>query len=79
MQRNTKARQFRDLLVALNFEATYDPRKRELTIRVTLVPELTHPDGPRAPLLLVPPAGTERKGRTRASHSVKLGAIYSLT
>ena len=42
---------FRALLAALNFEASYDPTKRELTIRVTLVPELTHPDGPRAPLL----------------------------
>jgi site-specific DNA recombinase len=51
--------EFRDLLAALNFEATYDPTKRELTIRVTLVPELTHPDGPRAPLLFVPPAGFE--------------------
>ena len=50
---------FRDLLAALNFEASYDPTKRELTIRVTLVPELTHPDGPRAPLLFVPPAGFE--------------------
>jgi len=38
--------------------------KRELTIRVTLIPELTHPDGPRAPLLFVPPARFERKGRT---------------
>jgi hypothetical protein len=53
---------FRDLLAALNFEPSYDPMKRELTIRVTLVPELTHPDGPRAPLLLVPPAGTNQKG-----------------
>jgi len=44
---------FRALLAALNFEASYDPTKRELTIRVTLVPELTHPDGPRAPLLFV--------------------------
>jgi hypothetical protein len=50
-------RDFRDLLAALNFEASYDPTKRELTIRVTLVPELTHPDGPRAPLLFVPLAG----------------------
>jgi hypothetical protein len=50
---------FRDLLVALNFEARYEPTKRELTIRVTLVPELTHPDGGRAPLLFVPPAGFE--------------------
>ena len=50
---------FRDLLAALNFEASYDPTKRELTIRVTLVPELTSPDGDRAPLLLsVPPAGS---------------------
>ena len=51
---------FRALLAALNFESSYDPTKRELTIRVTLVPELTHPDGPRAPHLFVPPAGTER-------------------
>jgi site-specific DNA recombinase len=50
---------FRDLLAALNFEGRYDPTKRELTIRVTLVPELTHPDGGRAPLLSVPPAGFE--------------------
>ncbi len=33
--------EFRGLLAALNFEARYDPTKRELTIRVTLVPELT--------------------------------------
>ena len=46
---------FRDLLAALSFEARYDPMKRELTIRVTLVPELTSPDGGRAPLLFVPP------------------------
>lgn len=39
---------FRDLLAALNLEATYDPTKRELTVRVTLVLELTHPDGDRA-------------------------------
>jgi hypothetical protein len=50
---------FRALLTALNFEASYNPTKRELTIRVTLVPELTHPDGPRAPLLFVPPAGLQ--------------------
>jgi hypothetical protein len=50
---------FRALLAALNFEASYDPTKPELTIRVTLVPELTHPDGPRAPLLFVPPVGFE--------------------
>ena len=49
--------EFRELLAALNFEATYEPRKRELTIRVTLIPELTSPDGTRAPLLSVPPAG----------------------
>ncbi len=54
--------EFRDLLAALNFEATYNPTKRELTIRVTLVPELTHPDGPRAPLLFVPPARHEPEG-----------------
>jgi hypothetical protein len=30
---------------------------------VTLVPELTHPDGPRAPLLFVPPA-CPRQGTT---------------
>ncbi len=51
--------EFRDLLAPLNFEAKYDSTKRELTIRVTLVPELTHPDGGRAPLLFVPPAGFE--------------------
>ena len=51
--------EFRELLAALNFEASYDPTKRELTIRVTLVPELTDPDGGRAPLLSVPPAGFE--------------------
>ena len=51
--------EFRDLLAALNVEASYDATKRELTIRVTLVPELTHPDGGRAPLLFVPPAGFE--------------------
>lgn len=50
---------FRALLAALNFEASYDPTKRDLIIRVTLVLELTHPDGPRAPLLFVPPAGFE--------------------
>jgi hypothetical protein len=49
-------RGFRDLLDALNFEAMYDSTKRELTIRVTLFPELTTPDGGRAPLLSVPPA-----------------------
>ena len=43
--------EFRALLAALNFEASYDPTKRELTIRVTLVPELTDADGGRAPLL----------------------------
>ena len=59
----------RDLLAALNFEATYDPTKRELTIRVTLVPELTHPDGNRAPLLSVPPAGTNQKGTARPALS----------
>ncbi len=47
--------EFRDLLAALNFEASYDPTKRELTIRVTLVPELTHPDGPaRSPFVRAP-------------------------
>ena len=40
--------EFRDLLAALNFEASYDPTKRELTIRVTLVPDLTDPGGGRA-------------------------------
>jgi hypothetical protein len=63
--------EFRDLLASLNFEATYDPTKRELTIRVTLVRELTHPDGPRAPLLFVPPVGfeptTDRCFKHRAS------------
>ncbi len=51
--------EFRALLTALNFEASYNPTKRELSIRVTLVPELTDPDRPRAPLLFVPPAGFE--------------------
>jgi site-specific DNA recombinase len=51
--------EFRDLLAALNFEASYDPRKRELSIRVTLVPELTSPDAVRASLLFVPPARTD--------------------
>ncbi|MEA2507891.1 MAG: site-specific recombinase [Actinomycetota bacterium] len=51
--------EFRNLLAALNFEATYDPREHKLTIRVTLIPELTDPDGSRAPLLYVPPAGFE--------------------
>ncbi len=51
--------EFRDLLTALSFVASYNPTKRELTIRVTLVPELSDPDGPRAPLLFVPPAGFE--------------------
>jgi hypothetical protein len=45
---------FRALLVALNFEASYDPTKRELSIRVTLVPELTHPDGRALPLCSCP-------------------------
>ena len=45
---------FRDLLAALNFEASYEPTKRELTIRVTLIPELTSPDGGHAPLCLCP-------------------------
>ena len=66
---------FRALLTALNFEASYNPTKRELTIRVTLVPELTHPDGPRAPLFFVPPGGTERKGRVA---SVILRGVYTI-
>jgi hypothetical protein len=57
--------EFRDLLAALNFEASYDPTKRELTIRVSLVPELTSPDGDRAPLLSVPPAGYAQHGHRR--------------
>lgn len=51
--------EFRDLLAALNFEASYEPHKRELTIKVTLVPELMSPDEHRAPLSFVPPAGFE--------------------
>jgi len=47
---------FRALLAALSFEASYDPIKSQLIVRVTLLPELTQPDGPRAPLSLVPPA-----------------------
>ncbi len=45
---------FRALLTALNFEASYDPTKRELTIRVTLVPEPTNPDGPPSPFVRAP-------------------------
>jgi hypothetical protein len=67
---------FRALLAALNFEASYDPTKRELTIRVTLVPELTHPGGNRAPLLSVPPGGLEQKGR---SSKVLIAATYVLS
>jgi hypothetical protein len=44
--------EFRDLLAAPNFEETYNPSKTELT----------HPDGQRAPLLFVPPAGFEQRG-----------------
>jgi hypothetical protein len=50
------------LLAILNLEASYEPTKRELTIRVTMVPELTHPDGTRAPILFVPPAGYAQHG-----------------
>jgi hypothetical protein len=49
------------LLAALNFEASYETTKRELTIRVMLVPELTSPDGGRAPPLYVPPATCPRR------------------
>jgi hypothetical protein len=56
---------FRGLFAALNFEASYEPTKRELTIRVTLVPELTSPDVGRAPLLSVPPAGHQPEGNGR--------------
>ncbi|MQB02324.1 MAG: hypothetical protein GEU78_19205, partial [Actinobacteria bacterium] len=68
--------EFRDLLTSLNFEASYDPTKRELTIRVTLVPELTDPDGPRAPLLrapllFVPPGEAERKMACRRTPSAQ--------
>jgi hypothetical protein len=56
---------FRDLLAVLNLEARYDANKRELTIRVTLVPELTSPDGTRAPLLSMPPAGHQPEGNGR--------------
>ena len=46
---------FRKLLAALNFEASYDPTKRELTIRVSLVPEVTHPDWTvRSPFVRAP-------------------------
>jgi hypothetical protein len=55
---------FRDLLAALNFEATYEPSKRELTIRVTLVPELTSPDGTACPFCAPNPTSFElRVGR----------------
>ena len=53
---------FRALLAALNFEATYEPTKRELTIRVTLVPQLTSPDGDRAPLLSGAPGRIRTRG-----------------
>ncbi|MDQ3784708.1 MAG: hypothetical protein M3360_07520 [Actinomycetota bacterium] len=43
---------FRELLAALNFEASYHPNKRELTIRVTLVPELTSLMGAAHPFCL---------------------------
>ena len=46
---------FRKLLAVLNFEASYDPTKRELTIRVSLVPEVTHPDWTvRSPFVRAP-------------------------
>jgi hypothetical protein len=71
---------FRALLAALNFEASCNPTKRELTIRVTLVPELTHPDGPRAPLLFVPPAVCPRGEPNERGDSapVMLAATYCL-
>jgi hypothetical protein len=53
---------FRELLAALNFQASYDPRERELTIRVTLVPELASPDGLRAPHFVRAPGRTRTKG-----------------
>ena len=57
--------EFRAILEALNFEARYDPRRKELAVRVVLAPELLGPnDGhPRSPLSLVPPAGIEPAAR----------------
>jgi hypothetical protein len=51
--------EFRALLEALNFEAPYDPQKKELAVKVVLAPELTGPnDGrSRSSLSLVPPGG----------------------
>lgn len=43
---------FRDLLEALNFEARYDPRTKELTVQVVLIPELLFPDEPANSSLL---------------------------
>ncbi len=50
---------FRELLSALKFEASYLPTTRELTVRVTLVPDLARPDGPRAFHLFEPGRGIE--------------------
>jgi len=49
--------EFRALLEALNFEARYDSRRKELAVSVVLVPELVGPDDghPRSPLSFVPP------------------------
>jgi hypothetical protein len=45
--------------------------------QVTLVPELTNPDGPSASLLFVPPAGTELKG-TREELARQLSTTYTV-
>jgi hypothetical protein len=46
----------------LNLEASYDPTKREPTIRVTLIPELTHPAGRALPSGTCPRQDSYQKG-----------------
>jgi hypothetical protein len=55
--------EFRALLEALNFEARYDSRRKELLVRVVLASELVGPDDghPRSPLSLVHPTGQKSK------------------
>lgn len=53
---------FRELLAALNFQASYDPAKKELTVAVTLAPDLVLEDDPtRVCVLYVPPGGELNK------------------
>ena len=53
--------EFRALLEALNFEARYDPRTKQLAVKVWLAPDLIGPNdgGSSSSLSLVPPAGLE--------------------